>query len=231
MLGLFGKSRRERETEAALKRAHIEDLEVFSGMRVEVTVEDSKLFLMAVLVGLRGDRAYLKPLSDSSLMLRSDGPFEVTMRGFSGQANTAVVLEGTIRPGSNGMWQVEHLALMKAGNDRAFFRMPTSINATMTPLDKWGGSSEGCKLVNISVGGVCVSAQTRHNVGNRFILRVRLMPELEPSLLMCQILRINERRHGYFEYGCCFLNLKESDQEQIFRIIFDMQRKERNKLQ
>ena len=228
MFGLFGKSRREKETEAALKQAQIEDMEVFSGMRVEVSADDNKLFLMAVLVGLRGDRAFLKPLSDVNLMLRTDDPIPVSIRGFSSVANTAVVLEGTIRPSSSGMWQVEHLALIKAGDDRAFYRMPTMLNATITPVSGRRVSAENCKLVNISVGGACIYSQVRHNVGDKFIMRVRLMPELEPSLLMCQILHIVERKHSYLEYGCRFLELKESDEERIFRIIFDMQRRARN---
>ena len=47
--------------EEAHRRAMKEDLEVYSGMRVEVTSGDSRIFLVARLLELRGDRAQLEP--------------------------------------------------------------------------------------------------------------------------------------------------------------------------
>ena len=52
----FRKSPKERRVEEAHRRAMKEDLEVYSGMRVEVTSGDSRIFLVARLLELRGDR-------------------------------------------------------------------------------------------------------------------------------------------------------------------------------
>ena len=58
---LFGffRSPKEREAEESERRAQEEDLEIYSGMRVEVTSNDGRMFLVAKLIGLRGDRAQL----------------------------------------------------------------------------------------------------------------------------------------------------------------------------
>ena len=57
----FRKSPKERQAEEARKRAAREDLDVYSGMRVEVTSGDGRIFLVARLSDLRGDRAQLEP--------------------------------------------------------------------------------------------------------------------------------------------------------------------------
>ena len=49
----FRKSPKERRAEQAHRRAMREDLEVYSGMRVEVTSGDGRVFLVAKLLELR----------------------------------------------------------------------------------------------------------------------------------------------------------------------------------
>ena len=223
----FGKSAKERRAEESRRRAQEEDLEIYSGMRVEVSSEDGRIFLTAQLLELRGDRAQLQSESDGNLLAGTEGPVPVILRGYSSLENKAVLLEGTIRTEPNGLWQAENLVLVKRSNDRAFFRVDTNIDAGMTAMGSFSDKEEPCKILNLSVGGVCVGSKERHNVGDKFILQTKLLQELESSLIFCQILRILERKHDYFEYGCQFLRLNSSDEERILQIIFDLQRKQR----
>lgn len=224
--GLFGKSAKQRELEAAAELARVQDLEVYSGMQVEVTSADQRIFLMARLHNLRGDRAQIQPLSeDSPPLLRLEEPVPVSLRGYSSREGKAVFLEGVVRSGISGIWHIEHLALIRSGNDRAFYRVDVDLDATFTLIGRYVPLEEPCTLVNISVGGACISSKTRHDVGDRFLLWVRLLPELEPSMMYCQILRIVTRKHEYYEYGCSFSQMTEIDQEKINQIIFAIQRK------
>ena len=113
LFDVFRKTPQERRAEEAHRRAAQEDLEVYSGMRVEVTSGDGRIFLVAKLLDLRGDRARLEPAADGSLLTRLDEPLNVIMRGYSSRTNRAVVLEGTVRVGPNKLWQAEHLALVQ----------------------------------------------------------------------------------------------------------------------
>lgn len=228
MFGLFRrKSAKQKRAEESQRRAQEEDLELYSGMQVEVSSDDGRMFLAATLLDLRGDRAQLQPKSEGNLLAGTEEPVPVTLRGYSSIEGKAVILEGTIRPGLNGLWEVEHIILVKRGNDRAFFRVDTNIDGGVTPMGSFSTKEESCKVLNISVGGVCVGSKLRHNVGDKFILSAKLLPELEPSMLFCQVLRILERRVDYYEYGCQFLRLSSSDEERILQIIFDIQRKRR----
>lgn len=221
----FGKSGRAHETEEDQRKTLAEDLELYSGMRVEVSSEDKQVFLVASLVDLWGDQARLKPLNENGLL--TEEPVPVSIRGYSSLDRKAVLIEGTIRPGASGLLEAENLVLIKRSNDRAFFRVGTNIEAYITPMGSFSAEEETCKVLNISVGGVCLGSKGQHNVGDKFIMRVKLLKELEPSLMFCQVLRILERKEDYFEYGCQFLRLTASDEERILQIIFDLQRKQR----
>ena len=227
LFGLFGKSPKQREEEESQRRAQTEDLEIYSGMRVEVTSDDGRMFLVARLTGLRGDRAQLKPATEGSLLTTLEEPVLVTLRGYSSKENKAVIMKCTVRSGGKNLWQAEHLALIKRSNDRAFFRMGTSLAGKLAPLGQLNVPAEECRLLNISVGGTCISTGIRHNIGDKFLLWSKLTPDSEPIQVVCQIVRINERRYGSLEYGCRFLNLSESEEDRIVQVIFDMQRQGR----
>lgn len=225
LFGLFGKSPRQREAEASRRRAEMEDLEIYSGMRVEVTSQDGRMFLTAKLLTLRGDRIQLQPYTDCGLLLRGEDPIPVTIRGYSSKEGRAVQMEASIRMGANKLWQAEHLTLVKTGNDRAAFRLNTDVTAYITPLIRFYAEEERCRLLNISVGGACIGSQKRHNVGDKFLLQVSLLPEQEPLQANLQILRIIERLHDYFEYGCRFLDVDPAKEERIQQTIYELQRK------
>ena len=125
LFNLFGKTAKQTEEEAAAERARRMDLEVYSGMRVEVTSTDGRMFLVARLAGLRGDRAQLKLNTEAVLMASSEDPVPVTLRGYSSRENRAVFLRGTVRLGAGGVWLVEHLTLVKRNDDRIHLRAVT----------------------------------------------------------------------------------------------------------
>ena len=183
------------------------------------------MFLTAKLLTLRGDRIQLQPYTDCGLLLRGEDPIPVTIRGYSSKEGRAVQMEASIRMGANKLWQAEHLTLVKTGNDRAAFRLNTDVTAYITPLIRFYAEEERCRLLNISVGGACIGSQKRHNVGDKFLLQVSLLPEQEPLQANLQILRIIERLHDYFEYGCRFLDVDPAKEERIQQTIYELQRK------
>lgn len=216
----FRKSPKERRAEEARKRAMREDLEVYSGMRVEVTSGDGRVFLVGKLLDLRGDRAQLEPGADGSLMTRMDGPLKVTMRGYSSKENRAVSLEGAVRAGPGKLWQVENLSLVDRDENRAHIRVETELEGDFILPGRSGVPEEHCQIKNMGMGGVCIGAQTRRDVGDKLLLRIERLLELRDVQLCCQILRIDARKGGYFEYGCRFVNLDEETERRLFRAMY-----------
>lgn len=218
LFDFFGKSGKQRKRERAAELARNEDLEVYSGMRVEVTTDDGRMFLAAELTDLRGDRVRLIPRIDGSLLTKGDGPVPVTIRGFSSKENRAVVMKARIRLSPSGSWQAERLALVKRGDNRASVRVSVDTDGFLS----FEGLQEPCRVVNMSTGGVCVGTPVRHNVGEKLTLWLTLPVRSGTLTLPCQILRINERRHGYFEYGCKFLEMPEEQENRLTRSIFEL---------
>lgn len=224
LLGLFGRSDKRRKEEQARLRARTEDLDLYPGMRVEVTTDDSRLFLAAELVDLRGNNARLLPFMEGSLLTQAEGAVPVTLRGQSSKTNKAVVARGMARNGPGNIWHVEHLELVRRRDGRASFRMDVDLEAVVTPIDRPDGPEEPCRLLNVSTGGARVGMGSRRNVGDKFLLRVSLIPETELSALACQIVRIDQRLYDHFVYGCRFLDLGPEDENYVLRTIFNAQR-------
>lgn len=210
------------------KAAEEESLDIYSGMRVEVTTDAGQILFVAKLMGLHGKKAELHQYSESEIV-KDVETIHARIRGYSDYERKAVYMEGIITPGPKHIWQVEELTIVRVGNDRAFFRLTTNLDATATMFSGLAMGERPCKLLNISVGGASVSSEYRYHKGDKFLLKVRLLEDRPESVMFSQIVRVVEKDEGKFEYGCRFLELTEANQEQITRNIFAAQRQKRGR--
>ena len=203
------------------------DLEPYAGMRVEVTTLGGRMLFVAKLLGLNGDCGELHQYSQSAIP-QGEELVPVKIRGYSDRERQAVYMEGTITPAQQNICMVSGLKVCKAGNDRAFFRLETNLDATITTFHGLEMGEKACKLLNISIAGAYVASEFRYHEGDKFLLKVRLLEDRPESALFSQVVRVIEREKGMFEYGCQFLELTEEDQEKITQNIFAAQRHMRN---
>lgn len=226
LFGLFGKRAKEQPSPKPERAESLDDLDIYSGMRVEVTTFEGQLLFVAKLLGLRGQKAELHQYSETTLSKDSE-PLPVRIRGYSDRERKAVYMEGVITPAPQNIWQVEELTVCRIGNDRAFFRLTTNIDATATMFSGLEMGEKPCKLLNISVGGASISSERRYQQDDKFLLKVKLLEDRPTSAIFSQVVRVIEKDDGKFEYGCQFLELTEEDQDKITRNIFDVQRQKR----
>ena len=228
LLELFRKRAKERPPQEDKDTNGTEELDIYSGMRVEVTTDAGQILFVAKLMGLHGDKAELHQYSEAAIV-KDVETIHARIRGYSDYERKAVYMEGIITPGPKHIWQVEELTIVRVGNDRAFFRLTTNLDATATMFSGLAMGEKPCKLLNISVGGASVSSEYRYHKGDKFLLKVRLLEDRPESVMFSQIVRVVEKDEGKFEYGCRFLELTEVDQEQITRNIFAAQRQKRGR--
>ena len=221
---LFG--RKAKEAPAPQAGEAQEELEIYSGMRVEVTTMEGRLLFVAKLLGLHDDKAELHQYSESDKFQEGES-IHVRIRGYSDHDRKAVYMEGRISPMPHHTWQVEELTVARIGNDRAFFRLDTNLDATATTFGGPNAGEKPCRLLNISVGGACIASEFQYREKDKFLLTVKLFEDREVSAMFCQVLRIISRGEDKYEYGCQFLELNENDQEKITQNIFAAQRKMR----
>ena len=224
LLNLFG-----RKTDTPPPEAENDEgeLEIYSGMRVEVTAFDGRMLFVAKLMGLHGNQAELHQYSEAAIS--REEPFPVRIRGYSDRDRKAVYMEGVIAPLPQNKWSVTELNVCRIGNDRAFFRLDTNLDATATMFSGLTMGEKPCKLLNISIGGACIGSESRYHDGDKFLLKVKLLEDRPESAMFTQIVRAIEKGDAGFEYGCRFLELTEADQEQITQNIFAAQRQKRGR--
>lgn len=228
LFGLFKKQEKEQPPQVTEEISEEEGLEVYSGTRVEVTTLDGELLFVAKLTGVRGTEAELQQFSEAAVSEDSE-PIHVRIRGYVDHEKKAVHLEGVIAPARKNIWSVEELALQKVGNDRAFFRLSTNRDGTATMYTGLEAGEKPCKLLNISIGGACISSECRYHEGDKFLLKVKLLEDRPESAMFSQVMRIIDKGDNGFEYGCRFLELTDADQEQITQNIFAAQRLKRGR--
>ena len=223
---LFGKRKKDVPPQKESMAGGEESLDMYSGMRVEVTTFDGRLLFVAKLIGLRGSSAELHQYSEASLPQDAE-PVRVRIRGYNDHERKAVYMEGTIAPDVKHIWKVEELTVARIGNDRAFFRLDTDIDSTITTFGGFGAGEQPCKLLNISVGGACISSAFQFHEDDKFLLKVKLLEDRDISVMYCQVLRIIDKGDSGYKYGCRVLELNENDQAKITQNIFAAQRKKR----
>lgn len=228
LFDLFGRKAKAQPSQERDQADDAEELEIYSGMRVEVTTPEGTLLFVAKLLGLHGKKAELHQYSGTDLPQEGE-PLRVKIRGYSDHTRKAVYMEGVITPMPKHIWGVEELTVVRVANDRAFFRLTTNLDATATMFSGLAMGEKPCKMLNISVGGGCISSEYKYDLGDKFLLKVKLMPERPQSAMFCQVLRVTERDNQKFEYGCQFLELTEEDQENIIQNIFAVQRQQRGR--
>ena len=222
LFGLFGK----KAEKAAPPQEEGPFLEDYAGMDTLVTGEEGELLFTAKLLGLEGTSGQLHQTSQTVTPLReTEDPQPVRLRGYSSRKSKAAYLTGQLRPTQEPrIWSVDDLALVKLENDRSTFRMGVKMQAAVTPVDHPGAAEEPCGVLDLSVGGVRLSSQYPHQAGERLLLSLDLTQRgMPPTTLLCQILRVIGQE-GDYEYGCCFLDPSEADQDRIVQLLFSLQR-------
>ena len=207
-------------------RENEEDPELYSGMRVEVAGCDGRVLFVAKLLHLHGKQAELHQYSESAIS-DVEEPLPVKIRGYSDRERKAVSLEGAIPPLPQNKWAAAELKVCRIGNDRAFFRLETNLDATATMFSGLELGERPCKLLNISIGGARITSERKYHEGDKFLLKVKLLADRPESAMFSQVMRVIEKDDGSFEYGCSFLELTEEDQEKITQNIFAVQRQNR----
>lgn len=156
-------------------------------------------------------------------------PLHVRIRGYNDHERKAVYMEGFITPEEKHTWKVEELTVTRIGNDRAFFRLETNLDAVVTTFGGFSAREQECKMLNISVGGARILSEQLYHEGDKFLLKVQLLEDRPMSVMFCEVLRVFEREGSKYEYGCRFLELNEEDQDKITQNIFAAQLAERRK--
>ena len=226
LLHIFSKRAKEQQPQESQGGSGAGDAAIYSGMRVEVSTFEGELLFVAKLYGIQENQAELHQSSEIEIPQKEEA-LHVRIRGYNDHDRKAVHMEGIITPMPKHIWRVDEMIVVRTENERAFFRLTTNLDATVTMFSGLEMGEKPCKMLNISVGGAGISSEYRYHEGDKFLLKVRLLEDRPESVMYSQVLRVIEKDGQKFEYGCQFLELSEEDQKQIIQNIFAVQRRKR----
>ena len=219
-----------------------ESLRAYSGMRVEVMSLGNDLLFLAKLFVLQGGIVELQQVSETVPGMEADSgkspdpgtgsaaereeekPFQVNLRGYEEKLQKAIHMTGVITRLTPEVWRVDNVKVTSKDNDRAFFRQNTQAAGEVTRIGRNDSEVGVCEIVNISAGGVCIRTKEEYETGDKLMLKAHLIPGKGVTPLLCEIRRASAKRGGNFEYGCQFLELSKTEEDQIAKAIMDMQR-------
>lgn len=202
------------------------ELEIYSGMRVLVENLEGNLLFIATLKDPQMHTAELHQYSEMEFLqdtaseaLPNAAPVPVRIRGYNDNKRKAVFMEGNMVPKLKHVWQVENLAVTAIENERSDPRLDTDLDAAIMSSDGTDAEEQTCKLFNISIGGAGIGLDHPYHKGDKFFLKAKLFGDKQTFVVYCEVLRVMQKDASQFEYGCQFLELKESSQEQIRQFI------------
>ena len=189
--------------------------------------ESSKPLFVARAGVSAGGRMELRPLNAPHLPPdTADVP--VLLRCYEKDDKQAVHIKGDLFPGDGGLWVVRNAEVTAKDNERTCFRQATDVAGEVTSLRQWGGGTIPCRLTNISIGGIGLWTENEFLPGERLLVSSEQFEQWKLKPMICVVRRVSRRRFGY-EYGCEFAAMTPQLEEQITRIIMELQRQDKFK--
>ena len=199
------------------------NLIIFSGMQVEVlNMEDGLLFTARLSISDNGNAKLWQ--SSEGFVPPFEPPLPVKLRGYFDQDKKAVHLEANASLAQESLWNLEDLRLVSEENDRAFFRENTKLAGDVRRVGWVGAESKPCDVVNLSAGGVCIRSEEDYQKDDKLLLTTTLHEGAEAVTLLCEVRRVTPKNNGQAEYGCRFVDLDGSREDQIVETIMELQR-------
>ena len=199
-----------------------QNLAEYSGMRVEVMDETGRLLFLARCNTLWDGTLELESITGSDFIEAFD-QMDVTLRGYEESVQKAVHMRGELTR-LDDKWRVSNLRVTGKDNDREYFRQEAIADGSVASLQQKGVASDPCRLLNISVGGICIFTEGEFRRGERLLVHTQPFEGLQLAPMICAVRRVTRRKNG-FEYGCEFEDLSPSAESAIAKAITEMQLK------
>ncbi|OQX86646.1 MAG: hypothetical protein B6D55_05540, partial [Candidatus Omnitrophica bacterium 4484_70.2] len=112
------------------------------------------------------------------------------------------------------------------GERRKYVRLPVSLEIECS-LEGEEGEVKKAQVKDITIGGVRIILDKQYQPGANLLLKIFLLPELEPIILKGRIVwqtKVQKNDTVYFETGVEFTDIEISDKLRIRRFMFDIVR-------
>lgn len=191
-------------------------------MAVEIVGEDDQVELNGVITEIRRRELTLgRHPGGLSFKIYEEGT-EVLLQGRDSKLQQFYI-RAVVAESSRIHIKLKDLVQEERENLRDNFRL--TLNAPISIYsyaDERMQRPEQCVLVDISVGGCCISSEYLHGEGEVLRLKIKLQ-DYATMNLVGEVIRVTEHRRNDIRCGILFAQLTEEENETLTKMLFNLQ--------
>lgn len=197
--------------------------ELYEGMTLEMFLGNGELLLSGKMVSFEDGVVTLERLPGGLSFRLCEPGTPAFLRGCSRRMMQFSV-RGVVQEATRVRYKLKDLRAETHAEQRGNFRLLLNIPMSMYyQEDEHFENPEQCRLVDISVGGVCVESEFLHTEGEVLRMRIKL-EEYAPMEFVGEVVRVTEPQPGVYHYGILFAQLAEDETETLTRTLYNIQR-------
>lgn len=209
-------------SEENLEKARAEFPDLYTGMSVDLLTTEGKTLLSGRVTAFSETEMTIERLPGWLAFEVFNVGMSVCVRGYS-RGMQPFNMTASIQESSRVICKLKDLKSISVIEHRSNFRLPVRTSASLFyPNDKHFSNPENCTLIDISVGGACFESEYLHAEDEVLRLRVKL-EEYKPMDFLGQVIRVTELKSGSFQYGFLFAQLKEDEQAELTKTLYNIQ--------
>jgi len=198
--------------------------ELYNGMTLDLESAEGRHILSGRLSGYHnGDTTLtLERLPGGLSFGIQEMGAELTVRGVT-ESMGQFFLKGAVQDSTRVVCRLKDVKVKPIPEHRHDFRLQLSVPAALYyRSDTTFRHPEECTLVDISTGGACIESEYLHAEDEVLWLKVKLM-DYAPMEFLGEIIRVTEYQPDRFRYGFLFAQLKEREQTELSRTLYNIQ--------
>ena len=200
----------------------------WTGSLCELRTHDNQLLLAGVIRGGDGEHGEIRVVSQRGKTVPQGVVFHTEVKAQVHAAGGRVVmLYGRITGSGKRFFRVEVQNIITCLERREAFRQPTHAEAAVRRVQDGQLEKSGapCRLVDISVTGVCFQSREQYAVGEELLLEnIQFLEQGKRHDFFCRVVRCEQiEGEPLRRYGCGFLRLRSWQEERLFHDILALQ--------
>lgn len=191
-------------------------------MFVEVLGEDDQVMIEGVITEIKGREITLGRRPGGLSFKICEPGDSVIVQGCDNKMER-FYLRAVVAESSRIHIKLTDLEQEERENLRDTFRLAVNVPVSVySYADERMLRPEECVLVDISVGGCCISSEYLHGEGEVLRLRIKL-EDYAPMDFVGEIIRVTEHRRNDIRCGILFAQLTADEHETLTKMLFNIQ--------
>ena len=196
--------------------------ELHREMPVEILGENNQMIISGIITEWKGREITLGRRPGGLSMKLCEIGSNVVLQGSNSKLEQ-FYFRGTVAESSRTHIKLTDLVQEIHENQRDAFRLVVNAPVSVYSYDDERMTRpEKCTLIDISVGGCCISSEYLHGEGEVLRIKIKLEDYVDLNLVG-EVIRVMERGRDDFRCGILFAQLTREEHQALTKMLFNLQ--------